>query len=200
MLPKVQICGDDHDGAMKEYSSDEDIQPSANEKEASSESGDQQDSISNDSQSSTSIDVDDFLGPAVSSSPSFTFKIVGDNIDKEVKPRDMRSDYQAHSLHYFHSYAVHDRVNMDRFDDTVCAPDMSAVSLELLLPSKQDIADIFCNMSILIARILKKYMPFFKQFGNGVERHIMHQYSEEMSRKSSVVSAAICIVLGLIDV
>ena len=38
------------------------------------------------------------------------FKIVGDNIDKTVRPRHMRSDRQAESLHYFHSYAVKDRV------------------------------------------------------------------------------------------
>lgn len=45
-------------------------------------------------------------------------------------------------------------------------------------------------MSILIGRTLKRYMPFFITFGQGVERHILHQYSEEMSRKSSVVSCA----------
>lgn len=45
--------------------------------------------------SSLSIDPDTFLGPEVSMP-------VGDNIDKEVKLRDMRSDYQALSLHYFH--------------------------------------------------------------------------------------------------
>lgn len=152
------------------------------------------DSQKDESQSSTShsssIDLDSFLGSGVAASPSFTFKIVGDNIDKEVKPQDMRSDYQTRSLHYFHSYAVRDRVNMDNFDDSVHTPDITAVDLEVLLPSKEDEADLYANMGILIARILKKYIPFFKEFGKGVERHIMHKYSEEMSRKSSVVSSA----------
>ena len=31
--------------------------------------------------------------------------IVGDNIDKNVSPRDMRVDNQTKSFHYFHSYA-----------------------------------------------------------------------------------------------
>lgn len=35
-----------------------------------------------------------------------TYKLVGDNIDKSVKPREMRIDHQTHSLHYFHTYAV----------------------------------------------------------------------------------------------
>ena len=33
-----------------------------------------------------------------------TYKVVGDNIDKEVRPRQMRSDHQTRSLHYFHIY------------------------------------------------------------------------------------------------
>ena len=67
----------------------------------------------------SSIDPDVFLGPEFSSTTPLlpTFKIVGDNIDKEVRPKNMRSDYQARSLHYFHSYAVKDRVNLDNFED-----------------------------------------------------------------------------------
>jgi hypothetical protein len=38
------------------------------------------------------------------------FKLVGDNIDKNVKPRHMRQEKQAQSMHYYHSYAVHDRI------------------------------------------------------------------------------------------
>lgn len=34
-----------------------------------------------------------------------------------------------------------------------------------------------------------KHMPFFKEFGRGVERHIRHEYYKEMSAKSEVVSA-----------
>ena len=37
------------------------------------------------------------------------FKIVGDNVDKNVRPTFQRSNQ---SLHHFHSYAVKDRVNL----------------------------------------------------------------------------------------
>ena len=76
---------------------------------------------------------------------------------------------------------------MDGFDDTASFPDISVVDFKLLLPTPQDEADIRKNMSILVARILKKHMPFFEKYGQGIERHIMHQYLE-MSRKSHVVS------------
>lgn len=77
---------------------------------------------------------------------------------------------------------------MDALDDTASMPDTSAVCLELLLPSPQDGIDVRKNMSIIVPRTLKKYMPFIEKYGQGIEQHIMHQYSEEMSRTSSVVS------------
>lgn len=38
-----------------------------------------------------------------------TFKLVGDNVDKYVKPRHETADKHASSLHYFHVFAVKDR-------------------------------------------------------------------------------------------
>ena len=51
-------------------------------------------------------------------SPWFGFKIVGDNIDKMIKLRYMRCDRQNQSLHYFHMYAVWDRIDLSDSCDT----------------------------------------------------------------------------------
>ena len=138
----------------------------------------------------SSIDLDSFLGPEhpVPAGSLTTFKIVGDNIDKDVKPRNMRSDYQTRSLHYFHAYAVRDRLNLDNCDHCASAPNPSTIDLELLLPSKENEMQIRRNMGILIARTLKKHLLYFSKYGKGVERHIMHSFYEEMSQKSNVVS------------
>lgn len=147
------------------------------------------DNHSSSSESGTSSVDLDFLGPDHPTPAGLlpTFKIVGDNIDKEVKPRDMRSDYQTRSLHYFHAYAVRDRLNLDNCDDSASAPDMSSIDLRKLLPSKDDNTEIRKNMCILMARTLKKHVPYFAKFGEGLERHINHKFSDEMSRKSTVV-------------
>ena len=50
------------------------------------------------------------------------FKIVGDNIDKTAKPRHVRFDRQTKSLHYFHAYAVKDRVNFANESDSPPVP------------------------------------------------------------------------------
>ncbi len=39
------------------------------------------------------------------------FKIVGNNIDKNIRPSLQRLTHQTKSLRFFHSYAVKDRVN-----------------------------------------------------------------------------------------
>ena len=45
------------------------------------------------------------------------FKLVGDNIDKNIRPSEQRIDRQTRSLHYFHSFAVRDRVNFSNTSD-----------------------------------------------------------------------------------
>ena len=63
-----------------------------------------------------------------------TVKIVGDNIDKNVNPRFMHSDYQNKSSHYFLCYTAQDRFDLTMPEDYPAKP-----KLEDQLPSKSDI-------------------------------------------------------------
>jgi len=137
--------------------------------------------------SSSSSDV---FGPdkTVAASHFKTFKIVGDNIDKHVKPRDMREDNQAQSLHYFHVYALRDRLDLSTLSDEQPSPDLSCIQIEAILPTAGDRIMMTEHFGMLIHRVLTKYMPFFKEFGVCFERHIHHEFYEEMSQKSEVVS------------
>ena len=42
--------------------------------------------------------------------PTYSYKLVGDNLDKNIKPRYMRYNRQKKSLHFFNVYAVQDRI------------------------------------------------------------------------------------------
>ena len=121
--------------------------------------------------------------PAVS-----TFKIVGDNIDKHVKPREMRIDAQASSLHYFNIYAVQDRLDVSSLPDDAALPALPSVRYEDVLPNHDDDIALKTNFAVLIGRVLKKHMPFFATYGSGLESHIKHVYYKEMAQKSKVVS------------
>ena len=58
------------------------------------------------------------------------YRLCGDNIDMSVRPRFKRSDNKNTSLHYFHSYAVQNRVDVSQLSDTL---DPSQISLQTLL-------------------------------------------------------------------
>lgn len=111
---------------------------------------------------------------------------MGDNIDKYVKPRDMRLDAQAKSLNFFN--AVKGRLDVSGVEDNPSLPDLTSFKQEKLLPATTDDAAMKSNFVVLVARILRKHMPFFKKFAVGMLSHIKHQHYLEASQKSEVVS------------
>lgn len=112
-------------------------------------------------------------------------KIVFDNIDKNVKPRYMRSDSQTKSLHYVQAYAVKDRIDFSPFSNKP-ATEISAFDV---LPSQDDYTSLKAHFSILISRLIVKYIPFFTDDFKGLPvEHIPHRYAKEMSQKSEIVS------------
>jgi L1 cell adhesion molecule like protein len=120
-----------------------------------------------------------------------TIKLCGDNFDKTVKRRYMRSDKGHLSLHYFHSYAVLDRIDLSGLPDSIlpgCFPDPNKIALELLPSASDDIA-LEQNFAILVSRVLATHFKFFKfTFDDVVQGHIEHKFSAEMAKKSVVVS------------
>ena len=76
------------------------------------------------------------------------FKVIGDNLDKTVRPRRQRFDERTKSLHYFNSMAILDRVDMSKLSDERSAFNYSSFSLESLLPHPEDLAEITANFSL----------------------------------------------------
>lgn len=121
-----------------------------------------------------------------------SYKLVGDNIDRSVKARYMRMEgHRNQSLHYFHSFAVLDRISFNHLPDVLphtCfnSPKQRALSM---LPTERDDEVLTLLFETHISRILCTHIPFFKTtFEDIVEWHIRHRYYDEMSTKSEVVS------------
>ena len=133
--------------------------------EASSSSGSSNTTSSYSFGSSFEEDIRTIFGPETSHIPTSsslkTFKLIGDNLDKNVKPSDVRVDSQTQSLHYFQTYGVRDRIDLTSYDDTPPVVDESKVDTTRLLPSESDYQELTKNFSFLVARVLKQYMPFF---------------------------------------
>ena len=62
--------------------------------------------------------------------------IVGDNIDKNFRPSYQRQDQQTKSLHYFHAYAVKNRVDVSSLSD---ARPAAVITPENFLTTQSDL-------------------------------------------------------------
>ena len=113
------------------------------------------------------------------------YKIVFDNIDKNIKPRFMRSDYQTRSLHYVNSYAVKDRINFSQF----LSETPTELTLFEVLPNDADYKSLKDDFTVLVSRMIVEHMAFFSADYKGLPaKHISHPFSKEMASKSEVVS------------
>lgn len=83
-----------------------------------------------------------------------SFKIVGDNIDKSIKPSEETSESHNRSLHYFHSYAVKDRTDVSNVDDSPSLPILEDINVLEVLPSTDDKHALKQNMAILAGEFL----------------------------------------------
>lgn len=149
-------------------------------------------SSSQDNEPSEQVDVESVqsgeqlsLEDSSTASVNTGYKLVFDNIDKNVRPRHMRSDNQTRSLHYVQSYAVKDRVNYDSFSSEV----PTIVNVFDVLPTEEDYKCLKMNFAILVSRMIVKYIPYFASDYSGLPvKHIPHEHSTEMGTKSEIVS------------
>lgn len=173
-------------GNNDEESSSSDVHTSSSSTVSSSSQASLSNLSASDSSDSSEETSDNPVLPATTKFPAF--KIVGDNIDKYVKPREMRLDAQAKSLNFFNYHAVKCRIDASNLDDRPSLPDFSSFQMDKLLPTKDDDEVMDSNFIIHITRVLRKHFPFFEKFAAGIKKHIKHDHYKETSAKSEVVS------------
>jgi L1 cell adhesion molecule like protein len=79
------------------------------------------------------------------------FKIVGDNLDKNYQRTFQRINFQTISHHYFHSFAVLDRVNLSQASDE---PRSHVIDINLLLPNEDDTLQLKNRMKVVVSRYM----------------------------------------------
>jgi L1 cell adhesion molecule like protein len=129
-------------------------------------------------------------------------KLCGENLDKTVKTRYMRLDKGNLSLHYFHAYAVLDRIDLSGVSDSLvasCLPSPEKIATSLL-PSKLDDQTLKHHFAILVSRVLATHIKFFSfGFDDVVQWHIQHVFSKQMAEKSVVVRISTGYITTLIN-
>ena len=97
--------------------------------------------------------------------PVLGFKMVIDNIDKTVKPRNQTIDAQTQLLHYVQVYTVKDRVDFSQLSKTAPSPGRSIYDISPTTSEYQKLKDKF---TILVACIIVKHVPYFTQDFSGL--------------------------------
>ena len=97
--------------------------------------------------------------------------IIGDNWDKNVKPRDMRMHNQVKSLHYFHSIATVSRVETLHLDDSQSLANVRDIPISDFLPTCEDCKVICDNYVVLVARVLTENFEHFSFLSDCVPKH-----------------------------
>jgi len=83
------------------------------------------------------------------------FKLVGDNIDKNICPSFSRLDKITKSLHCFYYYAVINRLDLSSFLDVTPS---TPVDVNKLLINNNDVAQLNSDAIILISRYGNQYL------------------------------------------
>lgn len=148
-------------------------------------------------QSQVSSDESSQCIPPCLAYPHWTgFILVGDNIDRCLRPRHQTMESRTQSFHYFNSYAVLDRCDFSSFEDTISSPvNLSDYDVEKLLPSSSDLEHLYQNFSTLVGRMLTEHVPGFAKYKHLAKDHIQHIYDKEMSKPSTVVSHLVTIII-----
>lgn len=142
-----------------------------------------------ESSSSSQSDTSSPLTLQIPVAGRISYSVVGDNLDRSIDPRFMTANLQRKSFHFFHSYALLDRVNCSHLAWDKPLGDVGQLPPTAFLSSAEECAKLRSNYAILVARVMVEKMEFFKKhFKNVVPSHILHQYSDLMKMRSSVVS------------
>ena len=115
-----------------------------------------------------------------------TFKFIGDNVDKKVGVRDERLGHHGKMEHMFSILAARSRLPPLSLSRTGQVADVTSLPWESFLPTHEDIERVKENLVVLVSRILTKYFKSLSPFSKAVPKHISHQYSTHMSKKSEV--------------
>ena len=112
------------------------------------------------------------------------FKIIGDNVDLYIHVRDMRQKHQNRSIHWFHLYAVLNRVPSSHLDNAKPQKELRDVPNSDFFLRNSEYTLILTAITEIVSRILVNNLTIFQGMQNSVRWHLEHKHSTEMAQKS----------------
>lgn len=117
-------------------------------------------------------------------------KFWGDNVDRKQRVRDMRADNQGKMMHMFSMLVGRSHTPAPHLSHVGQVSEINPVKHEGFLPGVKDVRKVKGNLVIIVGRILTKYIIRLLPLAKAIPKHIQHEYSREISKKSDVVVLA----------
>ena len=105
-------------------------------------------------------------------------RIVGDNIDFEVRARVQDKEHGNRSIHWTHQFAIKDKVVDKQLDSKKSKLPAKQLQLAELLPTKSVMERLKSRYAVLAshAHVLVKYIEKLKCLKSCTIKHIKHAY------------------------
>ncbi|CAC5420040.1 unnamed protein product [Mytilus coruscus] len=121
-----------------------------------------------------------------------SFQIIMDNLNMNQKTRHKTADTSNKVHNLVHSIAVNDRATpTDPLDEIHPQADILSLSNDLFIPSDNDIHQLNEDFKILIQRALVDNIPGLSEYRQVVQYHILHEFSQQAEKKSTVIPLGI---------
>ncbi len=111
------------------------------------------------------------------------YAIVFDNIDLEIKRKDMTMANQNRDEHWVNHKIVFNRVSGNQLESEPPRQEITKVPNIKFLPSAKDYKQQRHNYIVLVSRILVRYFSSFSPLKEACIQHIKHKYVKEMTEK-----------------
>lgn len=115
------------------------------------------------------------------------YSIVFDNIDLEIKRKDMTMANQNKNVHWVNHKVVINRISGNQLEWEGPKQEIVDVPNIKFLPSAHDYKQQRHNYIVLVSRILVSYFNCFQPLKEACIQHIQHKYMKEMAEKSEKV-------------
>ena len=183
----VKLMGQDHDRLVRNWT--DKVSTSPQQETSNRESGGTVSCSDTSSESESDVEViPDSCREEYALPSDRSIIVIGDNWDKNIKPRYIRETNQVKSLHQFHSVATVNRIPTMHMDDKEPQGSVRDIALSKFLPSCEDCRAICENYVVLVARVIVGNLKHFSALKDCVPKHIPHRYSSLMQQKTTAVS------------
>ena len=115
--------------------------------------------------------------------------LVGDNCDIRITPNHQATDHQVKDCHYFAVLLVFSRMadQISAMQNVRPALIPENIPLEEFILTENDRALLLSSYKVILGRLMATNLPAFAWLGGLLPKHIPHEHSHVMSRKSDIL-------------